>query len=144
MRAFVVKELTHPSKISLSTDAPEPLADAERGEVLVDVYSAGLNFFDILQAQGKYQNQPPLPFTLGSEFAGRISPNSPIPKDCPFKNGDRIFGAAQGSYGERLTCKWKSLLPLPANMTFDQGAGLFVTWPTSYEALVGRAKLQPG
>jgi len=29
-------------------------------------------------------------------------------------------------------------------MTYDQAAGLFVTYPTSYEALVGRAQLQPG
>ena len=44
MRAFVVKELTHPSNISLSTDIPEPIAGP--GQVLVDVYSAGLNFFE--------------------------------------------------------------------------------------------------
>lgn len=45
MRAFVIKELNHPSKISLATDVPEPKAG--RNEVLVDVYSAGLNFFDV-------------------------------------------------------------------------------------------------
>jgi NADPH2:quinone reductase len=45
MRAFVVKELTHPSNISLSTDVPEPTAGP--GQVLVDVYSAGLNFFEV-------------------------------------------------------------------------------------------------
>jgi NADPH2:quinone reductase len=40
-----VKELTHPSNISLSTDVPEPTAGP--GQVLVDVYSAGLNFFEV-------------------------------------------------------------------------------------------------
>jgi NADPH:quinone reductase-like Zn-dependent oxidoreductase len=45
MRAFVVKELTHPSNISLSTGIPEPTAGP--GQVLVDVYSAGLNFFEV-------------------------------------------------------------------------------------------------
>ena len=45
MRAFVVKELTHPSNITLSTDVPEPTAGP--GQVLVDVYSAGLNFFEV-------------------------------------------------------------------------------------------------
>jgi len=45
MKAFVVKELNHPSKISLSTDIPEPTAGPR--QVLVDVYSAGLNFFDV-------------------------------------------------------------------------------------------------
>lgn len=29
-------------------------------------------------------------------------------------------------------------------MSFDEAAGLFVTWPTSYEALVGRAELKAG
>jgi NADPH:quinone reductase-like Zn-dependent oxidoreductase len=34
----------------------------------------------ILQAQGKYQNQPPFPFVLGTELAGKIADNSPIPE----------------------------------------------------------------
>ena len=54
-----------------------------------------------------------------------------------------------------------ALLALPDNITFDQGAGnsnylvknmkttkrhtgLYTTWPTSYEALVGRANLKAG
>ncbi|KAI0733123.1 alcohol dehydrogenase [Fomitopsis betulina] len=140
MRAFVVKQHAHPSKISLSNDAPEP--EPAEDEVLVEVFSAGLNYFDILQSQGKYQVKPPLPFTLGSEFAGRIAADSPIPKGCPFKPGDRVFGAAQGAYADKLTSKWRALLPLSDAMTYDQGAGLFITWPTSYEALVGRAELK--
>ena len=40
--------------------------------------------------------------------------------------------------------EWQKLIPLPDNISFDQGAGLFVTWPTSYEALVGRAELKKG
>ncbi|KAH8827984.1 hypothetical protein DL96DRAFT_1463530 [Flagelloscypha sp. PMI_526] len=141
MRGFLVKELAHPSKISLSNDVPEPKASDDK--VLVDVYSSGLNFFDILQAQGKYQNKPPLPFVLGAEFAGKISKESPIPKGCPFKPGQRVFGATQGSFADKVAVRWGSMLPLPDNITFDQGAGLFVTWPTSYEALVGRAELKP-
>lgn len=45
MRAFVINELAHPSKITLSNDAPEPVTG--KGQVLIDVYSAGLNFFDV-------------------------------------------------------------------------------------------------
>ncbi|KAJ7188200.1 alcohol dehydrogenase [Mycena filopes] len=148
MKAFVVHKHAHPSNIPLTTDWPvPPLND---GEIMVDVYSAGLNFFDILQAQGKHQSKPPLPFTLGSfylscsEFAGKISHGFPLPANCPFKPGDRVFGAALGSYAEKVAVKLDSVMPLPDSLTFDQGAGLFVTWPTSYEALVGRAKLQPG
>ncbi|KAG6372316.1 hypothetical protein JVT61DRAFT_7756 [Boletus reticuloceps] len=142
MRAYVVKEWKHPSELALVHNAPEPATGPE--DVLVDVHSAGLNFFDILQAQGKYQVKPPFPFTLGAEFAGKIASNSQIPKGCPFKSGDRVFGSAQGAFADRIAVRWNSIIPLPDNLTFDQGAGLFITWPTSYEALVGRAELKPG
>ncbi|KAF8234013.1 alcohol dehydrogenase [Tricholoma matsutake] len=142
MRGFVVSEYLHPSKISVSYGVPEP--KAAEGQILVDVYSAGLNFFDILQTQGKYQIKPPLPFVLGTEFAGRISKDSPIPKGCPFKPGDRVFGAEQGTYADKVAVNPRQMLHLPDSMTYDQGAGLFITWPTSYEGLVGRAELKPG
>lgn len=45
MRGFLVSELCHPSKIAVSSDVPEPKAGKD--QVLVDVYSAGLNFFDV-------------------------------------------------------------------------------------------------
>ena len=45
MRAFVVNQLNHPSKIELTKDAPEP--KPVHDQLLVDVYSAGLNFFDV-------------------------------------------------------------------------------------------------
>lgn len=60
---------------------------------------------------------------LGNELAGFISADSPIPPGCPFKRGDRVFGAAQGAYADKAAAKWKFLTPLPDNMTFDQGAG---------------------
>ena len=46
MRAFVIDHYAHPSKRTMSTDAPEP-KPASASDVLVDVYSAGLNFFDV-------------------------------------------------------------------------------------------------
>ncbi|KAJ7132756.1 alcohol dehydrogenase [Mycena crocata] len=142
MKAFVVHEHAHPSKIALTTDCAIPKLG--ENQVMVDVYSAGLNFFDILQAQGRYQTKPALPFTLGSEFAGKISHGFPLPAGCPFKPGDRVFGAMLGSYADKVAVNQASVMRLPDTLTFDQGAGLFVTWPTSYEALVGRAKLQAG
>ncbi|KAJ7084417.1 hypothetical protein B0H15DRAFT_784065 [Mycena belliarum] len=142
MRAFVIHELAHPSKIKLTTDWPIP--DLKENHIMVDVYSAGVNFFDILQAQGLYQTKPPLPFVLGSEFAGRVSEGFPIPAGCKFKPGDRVFGSMLGTYAEKIAVNLKTIMPLPDTISFDQGAGLFVTWPTSYEALVGRAKLQAG
>ena len=45
MRAFVIEKYAHPSDISLKTDAPEPKLGAD--DVLIDIYSAGLNLFDV-------------------------------------------------------------------------------------------------
>ncbi|KAF8584843.1 alcohol dehydrogenase [Ramaria rubella] len=142
MKAWQVTSYAHPSKLRMTVDALEP--KPAPGEVIVEVYSAALNFFDILQAQGKYQVQPPFPFTLGAELAGCIAANSPIPPGCPYKPGDRVFGSGQGAYAERTAIEWRKLHPIPRGMSFDQASGLFVTYPTSYEALIGRAQLQPG
>lgn len=89
-------------------------------------------------------DQPPLPFVGGAEFAGRISKDSPIPPNCPFKPGDRVFGSGEGAYAEKIATDWQQLFSIPKGMSYNEAAGLFVTWPTSYEALVGRAELKAG
>jgi NADPH2:quinone reductase len=48
MRAYVVNSHAHPSKLPMAKDAPEP--SAGEGEVLVEIYSAALNFFDVSEA----------------------------------------------------------------------------------------------
>ena len=55
-----------------------------------------------------------------------------------------MFGASQGSYADKIAAPWQQLLPVPENLSFRQASGLFVTWPTSYEALAGRAQLKAG
>ncbi|KAN0113465.1 alcohol dehydrogenase [Russula decolorans] len=139
MRAFVVSEYAHPSKIQLTHNAQETVCKPGSVDILIDIHSAGLNFFDILQSQGKYQDQPPRPFVLGAEFAGTVAA---APQGSPYKPGDRVFGVAQGAFGERIAAKPHQVQPLPDALSFDQGAALSITYTTSYEALVGRAKLQ--
>jgi NADPH2:quinone reductase len=45
MRGYVINHYAHPKDLALSLDVPEPIPGS--GEVLVDVYSAALNFFDV-------------------------------------------------------------------------------------------------
>jgi len=124
-----------------SENAPEPKPG--QNEVLVDVFTSALNFFDILQVQGKYQHQPPFAWIPGSEFSGCISASSPIPKGCPFIPGKtRVFGAAQGAFAEKIKVDWRNLLVVPEGMSYDAASTLFVTYPTSYAALVIRAQLK--
>ena len=44
-----------------------------KGEVRIEIAACGLNFADLLMAQGRYQDTPPVPFTLGLEFAGVVA-----------------------------------------------------------------------
>ncbi|KAG0149386.1 hypothetical protein CROQUDRAFT_653686 [Cronartium quercuum f. sp. fusiforme G11] len=130
-----------PACLSSKVPSPSPASD----EVLVDVKCAGLNFFDILQVQGKYQDQPPFPFIPGSEFSGVISQDSPIPAGCSFTPGKtRVFGSSQGAYAEKVKTRWDRLIEIPQGLSFEQSAGLYVTYPTSYAALVNRGQLKKG
>src|SRR3979490_2825936 len=56
------------SMIFSEIELPRP----PEGQVRIAVRASGLNFFDILQVQGKYQVKPPFPFTPGAEAAGVV------------------------------------------------------------------------
>ncbi len=109
--------------------------------VVVEIHAAASNFFDLLQMAGKYQNQPPFPFLLGAEFSGVVLS---APSSSKFKPGDRVFGSTQGSYAEKCIAPLPTLHHIPQGWSFKDAAGLSVTAPTSYAALVLRAKLKRG
>ncbi|KAF9560232.1 hypothetical protein EC968_006270 [Mortierella alpina] len=141
MKAILIeKALTSVDQMTVHT-VPDP--ELKKGEILVDVKAAGLNFFDILQVQEKYQIKPPYPYIPGAEFAGVITQIHPDAKTT-HKVGDRVFGSTQGCYAEKLSCSPKALLPIPDNLSFEQASGLFITYPTSYVALAIRAQLKAG
>lgn len=122
------------------TDLPTPSPSPDH--YLIEIHSAGTNFFDLLQIQGKYQHQPTLPWIGGVEFAGTVLAAPPTAKR--FKTGDRVFGATQGAYSTHILAPEQALLPVPAGWSFEDAAGLFVTAPTSYGGLVHRANVKPG
>ena len=69
MKAWQVTEWGEPESMHWNEVAtPHPKA----GQILIQVRAAALNFFDILQIQGKYQIKPPFPFTPGAEVAGIV------------------------------------------------------------------------
>jgi len=111
------------------------------GQVLVDIKASALNFFDVLQVQGKYQSQPPFPWISGFEFSGIVSA---VNGKSPYSVGDRVFGGAQGAYAEQIAVNSNEVILVPEGMSFAEASGLFVTYPTSYAALVYRANVQAG
>jgi len=69
MRAIRCHAYTGPNDLRLE-NVPDPMPGA--GQVLIKVEACGLGFVDGLHVQGKYQVKIPLPFTPGSEAAGRV------------------------------------------------------------------------
>ncbi|KAJ2743367.1 hypothetical protein GGI20_003803 [Coemansia sp. BCRC 34301] len=141
MRAIVVKSwLKGPGDMEVK-DIPVPTAKTD--ELLVKVDSTGANFFDVLMIEGKYQIKPPFPFTPGAEFSGTVVQTSA--SDPRFALGDRVFGSnPTGAYAEYIAVPSIQCFPIPPALSFEQAAGLYITYPTSYAGLVLRARVQRG
>jgi NADPH2:quinone reductase len=141
MKAVVCREHGLPDKLSLATDWPEPVLGDH--DVLIDVKAAGLNFPDVLMIQGKYQYQPEMPFIPGGECAGVVAAVGA--KVTRFKIGDKVLSAGgAGAFCEKIAANELGVFPMPAALSFEQAAGVCITYFTSYYALKQRANLQPG
>lgn len=140
MKAVLCHEFGSPESLQLETiEAPTP-GDKE---ALIDVAATALNFPDVLMIAGKYQSQPPFPFSPGGEIAGVVSAVGSAVTNVAV--GDRVFaGCGHGGMREQLCVQAKLLRPIPEGMSFIQASGISTTYGTSYYALKQRASLQPG
>jgi len=140
MRALVCKEYGPPESLVLE-DHDDPVAGD--GEVLIDVAAAGINFPDVLAIAGKYQVKTPTPFIPGNEAAGVVAGIGAGVEH--YRIGDRvIINSAGGAFAEKCVANANQTMPLPAGLSFEQGAGFSVTYGTSYHALKQSARLQEG
>jgi NADPH:quinone reductase len=114
-----------------------------KGEALVEVAYAGLNFFDTLIIEGKYQVKAVPPFSPGGEFSGRVARLGPGAQGLAI--GDRVMGAcAYGAAAERIAIPTTRLTRVPDGLALDKAAGLSVAYGTSLHALKQRAEMKPG
>ncbi|HSI41236.1 MAG TPA: NADPH:quinone oxidoreductase family protein [Xanthobacteraceae bacterium] len=140
MKAIVSVESGPPETLRL-VDLPEPVPGP--GEVLVAVAAIGLNFFDTLIIQDRYQFRPPRPFSPGAEFAGTVAALGPGVEG--FAIGEPVCGYVRaGAARERLTISAERLAKVPAGVSLPKAAGLMVTYATALHALRDRGQLQPG
>ncbi|WP_312451366.1 NADPH:quinone oxidoreductase family protein [Stutzerimonas nitrititolerans] len=115
----------------------------KKGEVLLDVHAAGVNFPDTLIIEGKYQFKPPFPFSPGGEAAGVVAAVGE--KISHLKVGDRVMAlTGWGSFAEQVAVSGQNVLPIPTEMDFTTAAAFSMTYGTSMHALKQRANLQPG
>ncbi|MDC0215333.1 NADPH:quinone oxidoreductase family protein [Candidatus Marinimicrobia bacterium] len=112
----------------------------KKGEVIVNIKAAALNFPDNLIVRGLYQFKPNFPFSPGSEGAGVISDIGENVEN--FKIGDKVsFICGWGSFAEKIAINHKQLIKIPEGMTFELASATQLTYGTSYHALIQRGRL---
>ncbi len=138
MQAFQVAQDGHPARL---TDIPRPRPAP--GEVLLRIEACGVNFADLLMQEGRYQDTPPAPFTLGLEVAGVVEETGAGVSGIGAGDRVAVFAGA-GGMAEYGCFPAARCLPLPAQMPFEEAAAFQVAYGTSHLALFHRAGLKPG
>lgn len=97
-----------------------PIPKATEGQALVRIMAAGINYIDVYQRSGRYPVKQ-LPFTPGLEAAGVVE--SVGDQVRVVKKGDRVaYTGCLGSYAEYNAVPAEELIPLPDDLSFEQGA----------------------
>ena len=140
MKAVLAKSFGPPEQLVLEE---LPARQAAAGEVVIAVKACGVNFFDALIVQGKYQTRPPLPFSPGGEVSGVISAVSTGVKGL--ETGMRVLAfVGHGGYAEEIATDAANVVALPAQMDFVTAAAFPITYATSYHGLKDRGQLRSG
>ncbi|MEW6298712.1 MAG: NADPH:quinone reductase [Thermodesulfobacteriota bacterium] len=113
------------------------------GQVVVRIHAAGVNPVDTYIRSGIYP-KPPVPYTPGADGAGVIEAVGEGVTRVAV--GDRVYvaGSLSGTYAEYALCRETQVHPLPARVSYAQGAGVNVPYATAYRALFQRAQAVPG
>jgi NADPH:quinone reductase len=121
MKALVISRLGDPEVLEVRS-VPDPVPTS--GQELIEVEAGGINFADIMSAQGGYPGTPKPPLVAGREFCGtRMS------------DGQRVMGYMQwGAFAEQLAASPQLLWPVPADWSAEEGAAFPVNYFTAYFA----------
>ena len=138
MKAVICKAHGPPESLVVE-EIPSPVPG--KGQAVVSVKAAGVNFPDTLIIQNRYQYKPPLPFSPGAEMAGVVKAvGEGVSTVVP---GQSVFGlGVWGAFAEEVVIDAAALTALPDGMSFDVAASFSLTYCTSYHALVDRGGLQ--
>ena len=138
MKAAYIEEAGGPEKIKIG-ELPNP--DPGTEGVLVHNQAAAVGPWDWKMLLGGWGKPLEFPYIPGFEAAGVVEQ---APEGSGFKPGDEVWGRVQNAYAEYVVSDGISLVPKPANISFEGAASLVVGASTAYEGIIDRMKLQPG
>ena len=143
MKAYVVEKYKSPIKAG---EVAEPAVGNH--DVLVEVSAAGVNLLDAKIRDGEFKLFLPYkaPFVLGHDVAGVVTRvGSSVRR---FRVGDEVYGRVRdgriGTFAERIAVHEDDLAIKPASLSMAEAASVPLVALTAWQALVERAKLQPG
>eukprot|EP01123_Difflugia_compressa_P013968 TRINITY_DN681_c1_g1_i2.p1 TRINITY_DN681_c1_g1~~TRINITY_DN681_c1_g1_i2.p1 ORF type:complete len:381 (+),score=69.02 TRINITY_DN681_c1_g1_i2:142-1143(+) len=132
MKSILVRQFGGP-EVLVVEEVPIPQPGSK--QVLVKVYSAGVNPVETYQRSGQYAALPPLPWVPGKDAAGVVeSVGSDVTTVKPHQ---RVWLSASdtGTYAQYCLAPAASVHPLPDKYTFAQGAALWTPYATAYHGL---------
>lgn len=140
MRAVICKHWCTPADLTVENVPSPDLAD---DGVRIAVRAAGVNFADTLIIAGKYQIQPPLPFSPGFEISGEVLECGPAVSRV--KPGNRVMAVIDyGGFAQQVVAPETEVHVLPDAVNDQVGAGFPVAYGTSHLGLKHRARLKAG
>src|SRR3989442_7387812 len=144
MKAIRVHKFGGPEVLQLD-DVPDPKAGP--GQVVVRIRAAGVNPVDTYIRSGSYAMLPTLPYVPGNDCAGVIETvGQGVTR---FKRGDRVYVVRtttpmSGGDAALAPCAASTVHPLPAHVSFFQGAGVSVPYCTAARRLHYKAHARSG
>src|SRR5439155_10988821 len=140
MKAIGIHEFGGPEVLRLEE---VPIPQPGPGEVLVRMHAVGVNPVETYLRAGTYARLPELPYTPGNDGAGVVEQVGPDVTE--FKPGDHVYtaGSISGTYADSALCKTDQVHPLPANVSFTQGAAMGTPYATAYRGLFQRGHAKP-
>ncbi|HNU10975.1 MAG TPA: quinone oxidoreductase [Rubrivivax sp.] len=120
-RAIQITEFGGPEKMQL---VELPVGEPGPGQIRIRHHACGLNFIDVYQRTGLYQN--PLPLTLGMEAAGVVEAVGE--GVAHLRVGDRAAYASMppGAYSEVRVMPATAVVRLPDGIAFETGAAMML------------------
>ncbi len=133
----------NPTGVDALTWKELPTPQPGKGEVLLEIKAASLNFPDLLIVQNKYQMKPTLPFVPGSEYAGVVQAVGEGVSHL--KVGQNVAClSGTGGFGTHTLAPAALCMPLPPGFGHVDAAAFIMIYATSHHALVDRAQLKAG
>lgn len=122
-------------------EKPDP--KPKKGEALIRVRAAGLNFADILARQGLYPDGPAKPCVMGYEVAGVVEELGEG-VNAALAGKSVVAMTRFGGQSEFVTVKATQMFQKPEQLTFEQAAAVPVNYLTAYALIVVMGSLREG